>query len=276
MTFLVGTSGYSHAEWKGSFYPEKISQKKMLAYYAERFSTVEVNYTFRQIPSEKTVATWAEQVPASFRFVLKAWQAITHFKRLQNAEKETDDFLSVASLLQERQGPILFQMPPTFKKDVSRLEAFLKHIAGRAKVAFEFRHASWLDDEVIDCLRAHSAVLCVADGDDLPPTDLVRTADWGYVRLRDDNYTDERLREWIQRIKCPQVGRNLRVPNARGYRNRPQVSGPLCGTGRLLRPISLLVGCFPMAENRMLFFCIVSRIGLFYNSNHAIDYFPAP
>ena len=117
--------------------------------------------------------------------------------------REGDGRLSrVASLLQERQGPILFQMPPTFKKDVSRLEAFLKHIAGRAKVAFEFRHASWLDDEVFDCLRAHSAVLCVADGDDLPPTDLVRTADWGYVRLRDDNYTDERLREWIKRIRA--------------------------------------------------------------------------
>jgi uncharacterized protein YecE (DUF72 family) len=202
MTFFVGTSGYSHAEWKGSFYPEKISQKKMLAYYAQRFPTVEVNYTFRQLPSQKTVMGWAKQVPASFRFVLKAWQAITHFKKLQNAEKETVDFLTVASLLQERQGPILFQLPPTFKKDVARLDAFLKHIAGRAKVAFEFRHASWLDDEVIACLRAHSAVLCVADGDDLPPTDLVRTADWGYVRLRDDNYTDERLREWIRRIKA--------------------------------------------------------------------------
>src|SRR6478609_9207831 len=104
MSFFVGTSGYSHAEWKGSFYPEKISQKKMLGYYAERFSTVEVNYTFRQIPTEKTVLTWAEQVPESFQFALKAWQAITHFKRLQNAEQETDDFLRVASLLKDRQG----------------------------------------------------------------------------------------------------------------------------------------------------------------------------
>jgi uncharacterized protein YecE (DUF72 family) len=201
MAFLVGTSGYSHAEWKGSFYPEKISQKKMLAYYAQRFSTVEINYTFRQIPSQKTVAAWAEQVPESFRFVLKAWQAITHFKRLQNAEKESDDFLGVASTLQERQGPILFQLPPTFKKDVSRLDVFLKHIARRAKTAFEFRHATWFDDEVFDCLRAHSAVLCIADGDDLPETDLVHTADWGYVRLRDDGYSDKRLREWIQRMK---------------------------------------------------------------------------
>ncbi|HEX3602405.1 MAG TPA: DUF72 domain-containing protein [Lacipirellulaceae bacterium] len=202
MVFFVGTSGYSHDEWKGNFYPVKFSQKKMLAYYAERFSTVEINYTFRNIPSEKTVTTWAAQVPESFRFVLKAWQKITHVKRLQNAEQETDDFLSAASLLQDRQGPILFQLAPTFKKDVSRLEAFLKHVAGRAKVAFEFRHASWLDDEVGDCLRAHSAALCVADGADLPPAELVRTANWGYIRLRNGSYTDEQLGDWIKRIRA--------------------------------------------------------------------------
>jgi uncharacterized protein YecE (DUF72 family) len=201
MALFVGTCGYSRAEWKGKFYPEKISPKKMLAYYAQRFSTVEVNHTFHQLPSQQTVIGWAEQVPASFRFVLKAWKAITHVEKLQDAEKETDDFLTVAALLQELQGPILFQLPPTFEKDVATLDAFLKHIAGRAKVAFEFRHASWLDDEVVDCLRAHSAVLCVADGNDLPPTELVRTADWTYVRLRDDNYTDERLRQWIERIR---------------------------------------------------------------------------
>jgi uncharacterized protein YecE (DUF72 family) len=123
-------------------------------------------------------------VPTTFRFVLKGPQAIIHYKRLQNAEQETDDFLDVASILGKRQGPILFQLPPSFKKDISRLDAFLKHIGGRANVAFEFRHASWFGDELVGCLRAHSAVLCVADGDDLPQTDLVRTADWGYVRLR--------------------------------------------------------------------------------------------
>jgi uncharacterized protein YecE (DUF72 family) len=204
MSLLVGTSGYSHAEWKGSFYPEKISQKKMLEFYAQRFSTVEVNYTFRQLPARKVVENWAQQVPPSFRFVLKAQQLISHVKRLQNAEQETDAFLDVASALGERQGPILFQLPPSFKKDIPRLDAFLKHIAGRAKVAFEFRHASWFGDELTDCLRAHSAVLCVADGDDLPATDLVRTADWGYLRLRDDNYSDDRLRDWLKRVKAHQ------------------------------------------------------------------------
>ena len=200
MSLRVGTVGYSHAEWKGIFYPEKISQKKMLGYYAERFSTVEVNYTFRQIPTERTVFAWAEQVPASFRFALKGWQAITHFKCLQNTEQDVDDFLRVASLLKERQGPILFQMPPSFAKNIPRLDAFLKHIAGRAKVAFEFRHETWFDDELYDCLRAHGAALCIADGEDVPQTDLVHTADWGYLRLGDGDYNDDRLRDWLKKI----------------------------------------------------------------------------
>jgi uncharacterized protein YecE (DUF72 family) len=201
MNLFVGTSGYSHAEWKGSFYPEKISQKKMLEYYAQRFSTVEVNYTFRQLPTQKVIEAWALQVPPEFRFVLKGSQSITHFKRLKNAEKEADEFLNVASLLQKRQGPILLQLPPNFKKDVSRLDAFLKHIAGRAKLAFEFRNASWLDEEVYSCLRTHSAVLCITDRDDLPDTGIVNTASWGYLRLWDDKYTKERLSKWLSRIR---------------------------------------------------------------------------
>lgn len=200
MKEYVGTSGYSHAEWKGSFYPEKFSQKKMLEYYAQRFPTVEVNYTFRQLPTQKVVENWAEQVPDTFRFVLKGSQSITHFKRLQNAEKETDDFLSVASFLKDRQGPILLQLPPNFKKNVERLDAFLKYVDGRAKLAFEFRSATWLDDEVYGCLRAHSAVLCVTDREELPETGLVHTADWGYLRLWDDNYSDERLCKWSKGI----------------------------------------------------------------------------
>lgn len=201
MRFIVGTSGYSYKEWKGIFYPEKLPQKEMLSYYAQRFSTVEVNYSFRQLPSVATVESWVQQVPDSFRFVLKARQIITHFKRLQNTEKETDDFLRVASLLGKRQGPILFQLPSNFKRDVARLDAFLKHLGGRAKSAFEFRHESWFDDEVFACLRAHSSVLCVADAEDLPGADLVHTANWGYVRLREQGYSEKNLNEWIQRIR---------------------------------------------------------------------------
>lgn len=201
MKFFVGTSGYAHKEWKGSFYPEKLPQKEMLAYYAAQFSTVEINYTFRRLPSQSVVESWAQQVPASFRFVLKARQVITHFKRLQNTEKETDDFLHIASILKKRQGPVLFQLPPNFKKDVARLSAFLSYLGGRAKAAFEFRHESWFDDEVFGCLREHGSALCVADAEDLPATDLVRTANWGYVRLREEGYTGKTLRKRISGIR---------------------------------------------------------------------------
>jgi uncharacterized protein YecE (DUF72 family) len=201
MRFLVGTSGYAYKEWKGSFYPAKLPQKDMLAFYAQRFATVEINYTFRQFPKYSVVEGWAAQVPETFRFVLKARQVITHFKRLQDADKETDDFLRAASILGERQGPILFQLPPNFKRDVPRLDKFLGHVNRRAKCAFEFRHESWLDGEAFDCLRAHGAALCVADADDLPKTDLVRTADWGFLRLRGEDYSDGQLHQWAERIK---------------------------------------------------------------------------
>jgi uncharacterized protein YecE (DUF72 family) len=133
--------------------------------------------------------------------VLKARQIITHFRRLQNAETYTDDFIRIASLLKERQGPILFQLPPNFKKDVPRLDAFLTYVRGRAKSAFEFRHESWFDEETFACLRTHESALCIAEADDLPTPNLVRTASWGYVRLREDGYTDKQLREWIKAIR---------------------------------------------------------------------------
>jgi uncharacterized protein YecE (DUF72 family) len=201
MRFLVGTSGYSFPEWRGSFYPEKLPQNQMLKYYAERFSTVEINNTFHRFPAESTVQSWAEQVPDSFRLVLKARQIITHFRRLQNAEAYIDDFIRIASVLKERQGPILFQLPPNFKKDVPRLEAFLSYIDGRTTAALEFRHQSWFDDGVFDCLRAHESALCIADTEDLPAPELVRTASWGYVRLRDETYTNKNLREWVQKLR---------------------------------------------------------------------------
>ena len=200
MNFFVGTSGYSYKEWKGSFYPEKFSDKKMLGYYAERFSTVEINYTFRQIPSETTIESWAGQVPEDFQFVCKAPQAITHHRKLQGAEEQTAQFIEALSGLKKRQGPVLFQLPPNFKKDLQRLESFLKSIK-RKRAAFEFRHQSWFEEDVFNCLRAHKCGLCISDGDEYPVSDLIRTTDWGYVRLRREDYSDQELKTWIKKFK---------------------------------------------------------------------------
>ena len=202
MRFFVGTSGYSYKEWKGSFYPEKLPQKEMLAYYAGRFSTVEANNTFYAMPTPALLESWSAQTPPTFRFVLKAPQAITHRKRLKNAEEETDRFLAVAATLGGRLGPLLFQLPPNLKKDLPRLDAFLAHLAKRTPAALEFRHESWLDDETTDCLRRHACALCVADADDLPAVDLADTAGWGYLRLRRESYTDAELRGWIKKIRA--------------------------------------------------------------------------
>jgi uncharacterized protein YecE (DUF72 family) len=200
MRFLVGTSGYSYKEWKGEFYPEKLPAKKMLSYYAQQFDSVEINSTFRRFPTASTVEAWAEQAPDSFRFVLKARQTITHFRRLQNAEEQIDDLVNLALLLKQKQGPLLFQLPPNFKKDVVRLDKVLKYIGRRARVVFEFRNESWYCKEVFDCLRAHAAALCVTDEEDVPKAAFERTAEFGYVRLRHERYTAKLLKNWIQRI----------------------------------------------------------------------------
>jgi uncharacterized protein YecE (DUF72 family) len=201
MRFFVGTSGYSHKEWKGNFYPAKISPKDMLPYFAERFSTVEMNNTFYRMPTEDVMSGWAEQVPDNFRFIIKAPQSITHRKRLKGAEQEVDHLLRTAAVLKERLGPFLFQLPPNLKKDLARLEAFLEHLGKRGTIAFEFRHESWFDDEVMSCLRAHSCALCIADTEDFPDPELIHTAGWGYVRLRRDEYTDKDLKNWVKKLQ---------------------------------------------------------------------------
>ena len=203
MRFLVGTSGYSYKEWKGAFYPEKLPAKQMLGFYAHQFDTVEINSTFRRFPTASTIEAWAAQVPDSFRFVLKARQTITHFRRLQNAEEQIDDFVTLAALLKGKQGPLLFQLPANFKKDVARLDGVLKYIGRRARVVFEFRHESWYCKEAFDCLRSHAAALCVTDEEGVPRAAFERTAEFGYVRLRHERYTAKSLKEWIRRIETP-------------------------------------------------------------------------
>jgi uncharacterized protein YecE (DUF72 family) len=200
---LVGTSGYSYKEWKPAFYPSDLPSRDFLRFYAERLPTVEINNTFYRMPTAKLVGGWASEAPETFTFALKAPQRITHIAKLQNAVEATAVFVRVASELGPRLGPLLFQLPPFLRKDVPRLEGFLKSIAslGRPlKVAFEFRHPSWFDEDVFAALRVGGAALCVAEGEALA-SPLVATADWGYVRLRRDAYPDDLVAEWAKKIR---------------------------------------------------------------------------
>jgi len=201
MNLYVGTSGYSYKEWKGSFYPKDLPAAKMLNYYAERFGAVEINNTFYAMPKAAVLEKWAEAVPAEFKFVLKAPQRITHIQRLKDADDSVSYFLEVTGTLKERLGPLLFQLPPNLKKDASRLRAFLALLPARRRAAFEFRHASWFDDEVFCLLRDHGASLCLADADDELEVPFVSTADWGYLRLRRPDYDDAALKTWVKRVQ---------------------------------------------------------------------------
>jgi uncharacterized protein YecE (DUF72 family) len=198
---LTGTSGYSYAEWKGNFYPEKIAAKDMLRFYGQRFPTVEINNTFYRMPKEELLQGWAEQVPASFTFVIKASQRITHIKRLKECDELLTLLFRVTATLGARLGPLLFQLPPNFRKDVPRLQDFFDAMPERRRVAVEFRHASWFDDEVYQTLRGHGAALCVADTGEEPAVPLVATTDWGYLRLRREDFSDQDLRDWARRIR---------------------------------------------------------------------------
>ncbi len=200
MRVHVGTSGYNFPEWKGTFYPEKLPAAKMLAYYAERLGTVEVNYTFYRMPNAKTIAGWAEATPEHFTFVLKAPQRITHIARLQGADDALRYFCDTALGLGARLGPILFQLPPNFKQDLERLRAFLPQISQEIRCAFEFRHASWFSPDTYNLLRTRNVALCVADTEQ-GTTPAAVTADFGYVRLRDEGCAADDLAGWAQRIR---------------------------------------------------------------------------
>src|SRR5947208_14235037 len=183
MNLYAGTSGYSYKEWKGTFYPKELPDKQMLRHYGERFRTVEINSTFYRMPKASVLEAWASEVPADFRFVLKAPQQITHRQRLQGAGDSMSHLLEVAGALKERLGPLLFQLPPNLKKDVPRLRAFLALLPSPPRAAFEFRHPSWFDDEVFGLLRDHQAALCIAEAEDDLEVPFVATAAWGYLRL---------------------------------------------------------------------------------------------
>jgi uncharacterized protein YecE (DUF72 family) len=198
----VGTSGYNYPEWKGTFYPADLPAKRMLGYYAERFPTVEINYTFYRMPTAKALAGWAAATPPGFVFVLKAPKRITHDRRLADIDEPLSYFRDTARTLEGKLGPLFFQLPPTFGKDTDRLGTLFAMLPRDVRVAVEFRHHSWFDDDVYGLLRTWNAALCAADTE-TGTTPFVATADFGYVRLRDAGYSDAELAAWAARVRNP-------------------------------------------------------------------------
>lgn len=208
-TLFAGTSGFAYPSWNPGFYPDRLPQARFLEHYAERLNAVEVNYTFRRLPSLSTLEKWVAATPAGFVFAVKAHQRITHYQRLGDAEESTSTFLAALQPLREaaKLGPLLFQLPPSFKRDTARLESFLTFLAEASRAdtradrpVFEFRHPSWFQDEVFALLGAHSAALCVTDSEALAVPDVI-TSGFVYHRLRRPDYTDADMESWARRAR---------------------------------------------------------------------------
>src|SRR5579872_4499286 len=191
----AGTSGWAYPQWKPDFYPAKLPAAKFLGYYATRLNSVELNYTFRRFPTQKLLTGWIAATPENFKFAVKANQAITHIKRLKDVAETTEKFLSALQPLAEAQklGPVLFQLPPFLKCDLSRLQDFLVALPAGFRPVFEFRHESWFSEDVFAVLRKFNAGLCQAESEKLDTPD-VQTADFCYLRLRKQTYSADDLK----------------------------------------------------------------------------------
>jgi uncharacterized protein YecE (DUF72 family) len=198
--FWIGTSGYNYLEWRGSFYPADLPSAKMLPFYAARFPTVEINYTFYRMPTDAMLRGWAAATPERFKLTLKSPRRITHDAKLQNCRPLVETFVTTAATLHEKLGALLFQLPPTFKIALPVLDDFLGWLPAGIRVAFEFRHASWFVPDVFARLQRHNAALCIAESEKLS-TPVEATADFGYFRLRDEGYTAADLRQWAARLR---------------------------------------------------------------------------
>ncbi len=192
---LTGTSGYSYPEWKGAFYPDKLPQSKFLEFYSQKFTTVEINNTFYRFPAASLLEGWRDTTPDGFMFAVKANQGITHRGRLRDVAELTRDFVERCRLLEGKLGPILFQLPPNFKRDDERLVDFLDTLPPDASYAFEFRHVSWFDDNVMGILSNAGVALCISEGEKLD-TPRQATGRFCYIRLRKDEYAADELADW--------------------------------------------------------------------------------
>ena len=199
---LAGASGYSFKEWKGNFYPEKIKPEEMLAFYAERLPTVEINNTFYRMPRTAVLENWAGTVPDAFRFAIKASRRITHISRIkaESAAEPAAYLYRNLAALGDKLGAILFQLPPNLKKDLPRLAEFLALLPDARRAAFEFRSETWFSDDVYQALRGAGAALVLSEREDNSPPPLVETTSWGYVRLRLETYSEGDLDRWADRL----------------------------------------------------------------------------
>jgi uncharacterized protein YecE (DUF72 family) len=201
MKLFAGASGYSFKEWKGSFYPSDMKPDGMLAYYSARLRTVEINNTFYRMPKTDMLENWARIAPVGFKFAIKASRRITHFAHLKPESADSVAFLYRAlEALGDKRGPVLFQLPPAMKKDLPRLQAFLRLLPQEHGAAFEFRNESWFAEDVYDALRTAGAALCLSEREDNAPPPFVQTAPWGYVRLRLENYSEGDLEQWARKL----------------------------------------------------------------------------
>lgn len=198
-TLLLGTSGYDYTEWRGVFYPQDLPPREMLPYFASRFRTVEINYTFRKQPSDRTLATWRRRTPPGFVLTLKAHHGITHRHRLRDAREPVESFVLRARLLGDRLGPILFQCPPNLAFDRELAEAFLDVLPPGGRYAMELRHPSWEDARGL--LAERGVAWCTAETDE-QPAGQGAWAPFGYLRLRKETYPNRELRGWAERIRA--------------------------------------------------------------------------
>ena len=211
MNLHIGTSGWSYSSWKPAFFPDKLPSKRFLEFYATQLNAVELNGTFRRMPTASAIAGWVNATAADFRFAAKAHQSITHFKRLKEAE-ESMRFL-MQSLEPMRQsgklGPVLFQLPPNLKADTALLEKFVQALPTSAyQFAFEFRHESWFSDSIYDILRRKNVALCWAESEKIM-TPKVATANFVYYRFREPEYSSPDLQKVAEELKTQAADREV-------------------------------------------------------------------
>jgi uncharacterized protein YecE (DUF72 family) len=237
----VGTSGWAYPTWKPGFYPEGLAAKKFLPYYASQLNSVEVNYTFRTLPSAKTLEDWLAATPEGFRFSFKAPQRITHFKRLRECEQDLAQFISVLHPVRDagKLGLLLFQLPPNFKADADRLRGFLASPMLQSKeappIAFEFRNEGWFTPEVEAILHDHNAALCIAESDDLATPEMHPASSHTSFRLRrNGGYNAAELAAFAKRFVALSKTRDVYVY----FKHEDEPSGPLNGVAFLKEALS--------------------------------------